>query len=132
MNPLLMAGLAYAPQVIKGIGGLAGAYADAQGVAMGNTAAQNPLQLGQQMTQQAQQNFDPNGQVGRGIEQQQMRQMGQNFNVQNKSYNEALKRSNAADSYKNAMAIGKGAIDQYLMNSGNNMMAMNQALGMRY
>jgi len=132
MNPLLMAGLAYAPQVIKGIGGLAGAYADAQGVAMGNTAAQNPLQLGQQMTQQAQQNFDPNNQVGRGIEQQQMRQMGQNFNVQNKSYNEALKRSNAADSYKNAMAIGKGAIDQYLMNSGNNMMAMNQALGMRY
>lgn len=132
MNPLFMGALAAAPGIMRGIGSMAGAYADAQGVAMGNTPAQNPMALGQDMTNQAFRNFDPNGAMGRGIEQQQMRQTGQNFNVQNKAYNEALKRNYAADSYKNAMSIGKGAIDQYLANSGNNMAAMNQAMGMRW
>jgi hypothetical protein len=133
MNPLFMAGLTtFGPQIIKGIGQMAGGYADAQAVARANMPGQDPTQMGQQMTMQAQQNFDPNGAVGRGIEQQQLRQQGQQYNMMNQSYNEGLKRSNAADSYQNAMKIGKGAIDQYLMNSGNNMAAMNQALGMRY
>jgi hypothetical protein len=137
MNPLLMGALTtFGPQILKGagqaLGGMAGGYADAQAVARANMPAQDPTGLGQQMTMQAQQNFDPNGAVGRGIEQQQLRQQGQQYNIQNQSFNQALKRSNAADSYKNAMAIGKGAIDQYLQNSGNNMNAMNQALGMRY
>jgi len=132
MNPFLLGALGMAPTLIKGIGQVAGGIADAQGAAFGTVPAQDPRVMGQQMVNQSFQNFDPNGQFARGQEQAGGRQSAANFNMQNKTGNEALKRSYVADSYKQALDLSKGAIDNYLQRARTQDQVLGQMAMMRY
>jgi hypothetical protein len=136
MNPLLMGALAYAPQIAQGVGNFVGGVArgagNAQSAMLLNTPAANGATMGEDFANRSWQNFGPNSQ--RGLEMQQMsdRQMGQRFNYDNKALNEAMKRSYGADSYKNAMEMGSGAINQYLQNSASAMNNVGNLLATRF
>jgi hypothetical protein len=132
MNPLLMAGLSALPGVVNAVGNVARGIGNVQGATYGLTPAQDPMKLGQGMTAGAIGTFGPGGELSNAAQMQANAQSARNYNMQNKGFNEALKRSYAADSYKNALAIGSGAIDNYLQRAANQDQLMTQALGMRY
>lgn len=133
MDPATMAAIAtILPQVLKGAGQIAGGLSNAQGYAFGQTSAQDPMKMQQGMVAGMQEVVDPNSQLGRNIEAQQMRTDARGFNMANKGANEGLKRQYAADSYSAAQRMGQSGIDAYLRGAQSNRDAMMQGINGRW
>jgi hypothetical protein len=136
MNPLLMGALAYAPQIMQGVGNFAGGVmrgaGQVQAAGLMNTPAGNPAAQGEDFANRNFQNFGPNSQRGLEVQGLSDRQVAQNYNVQNKAANENMKRNYGIDAYKGAMGMAQGAIDSYLSNNNNLMNSMTQTLNNRY
>lgn len=120
MNPLIMAGLAAAPQIMQGIRGVAGGVADAAAGFHSNMPAADPMSFGGQYSQQSMDRFGGNSQFGRGFEDQSARAGYRNYNQRQKETNEQLKRNYITDSYRAAQDTGMAAIDSYLQRAANN------------
>lgn len=139
MNPLLLSAL------MQGAGAVAGAAfgqrgqrnpvdmaADAAGAAFANTAAQDVMQLSDNLYARTRMALDPNGQYARGFEQASARQNAQQFNQDQKIANEVAKRNFMVDQYRQAQEIGGGAINSYLAQQAQSRAGMRDALLTRY